>query len=106
MKKIITLLTLVLVLNITFASTTPPSKSLNLAVSHEVYFDTDQYDITSREFRKLLEFLDTVEDVHIDRMVIYGFCDDRGSFDYNKKLSNNRAQAVKEVILKFRNKEP
>jgi len=106
MKNIITILTLVLLLNKTYALDKTTNEYLNASVSHEVYFDTNQYDITTREYRKLLEFLDTVEDVDIDRMVIYGFCDDRGSIDYNKKLSNSRAQAVKDIILKFRNKEP
>ena len=34
----------------------------------------------------------------IEKISIYGFCDDRGSDNYNMVLSQNRANAIKQVF--------
>jgi outer membrane protein OmpA-like peptidoglycan-associated protein len=51
---------------------------------------------------RLLLFLDDIESIDIQKISIYGFCDDRGSHSYNMSLSQNRANTIKQV---FTNKE-
>ena len=67
-------------------------------LKHEVYFETDKYEIPSTENNRLLLFLSELEGVDIEKISIYGFCDDRGSDSYNLVLSQHRANAIKEVF--------
>ncbi|RZN83899.1 MAG: OmpA family protein [Winogradskyella sp.] len=67
-------------------------------IKHIVYFETDKYSIPETEMHRLLLFLDDIESVDINKISIYGFCDDRGSHSYNMKLSQNRADVIKEVL--------
>lgn len=67
-------------------------------LTHEVYFDTDKYEIPSTEKSRLLLFLSQLEDMSIEKISIYGFTDDRGSENYNIKLSQQRADAIKLVF--------
>lgn len=65
---------------------------------HEVYFETDKYEIPSTEHNRLLLFLSEIEGMDIQKISIYGFCDDRGSDTYNLVLSQHRANAIKTVF--------
>jgi outer membrane protein OmpA-like peptidoglycan-associated protein len=67
-------------------------------IKHIVYFETDMYSIPETEMHRLLLFLDDIESIDIQKISIYGFCDDRGSHSYNMKLSQNRANVIKEVL--------
>lgn len=67
-------------------------------LKHEVYFDTDKYDILSTEENRLLLFISTLSDIDIESISIFGFCDDRGANSYNMKLSQQRANAIKTVF--------
>lgn len=67
-------------------------------IKHQVYFLTDQYQIPETEESRLLLFLSEIENMDIQKISIYGFCDDRGSDSYNLVLSQQRADAIKEVF--------
>ena len=67
-------------------------------VEHEVYFETDKYNIPETENNRLLLFLSQIDTIDIQRIEIYGFTDDRGSNDYNLNLSVQRAQSIKDVF--------
>ena len=67
-------------------------------MKHVVYFETDKYSIVETERYRLLLFLQEIEGLDIEKISIYGFCDDRGSDSYNLKLSQQRADAIKEVF--------
>ncbi len=67
-------------------------------LTHDVYFDTDKYDVPSTEENRLLLFISTLTDVDIESISIFGFCDDIGADDYNLKLSQQRADAIKTVF--------
>jgi len=67
-------------------------------LKHEVYFETDQHNIPETEESRLLLFLSKIENIDVEKISIYGFCDDRGSDNYNLVLSQNRADAIKEVF--------
>ena len=65
---------------------------------HEVFFETDEYDVPETEISRLLLFLSEIEGLDIEKISIYGFTDDRGSESYNLKLSQNRANSIKAVF--------
>ena len=67
-------------------------------VKQEVYFETDKYNIPSTEESRLLLFISKLSDIDIESISIYGFCDDVGAPDYNLKLSQQRANAIKAVF--------
>ena len=67
-------------------------------IEHSVYFDTDVYSITKTETTRLQNFLSTNTKEGVLKIEIYGFCDDRGSNNYNLVLSQNRADAIKKIF--------
>ena len=67
-------------------------------VEHSVYFDTDVYNLTKTEKTRLQKFLSSLTKDEVKKIEIYGFCDDRGSNNYNLELSQNRANAIKIIF--------
>ena len=65
---------------------------------HEVYFDTDKYIVPTTEQNRLLLFIMKLHELEIDKISIYGFCDDRGTSNYNLELSQQRADAIKRIL--------
>ena len=68
------------------------------AYKHVVYFDTDQYVVPSTEKNRILLFIQELKDVEVDRIEIFGFCDDRGTDNYNQILSQQRADVIKSIF--------
>ena len=67
-------------------------------LKHEVYFETDKYEVPNTEENRLLLFISTLTDVDIESISIFGFCDDIGADTYNLKLSQQRANAIKAIF--------
>ena len=67
-------------------------------IEHSVYFDTDLYNLTKTEKTRLQKFLSSVTKDEVLKIEIFGFCDDRGSDNYNLILSQNRADAIKKTF--------
>jgi outer membrane protein OmpA-like peptidoglycan-associated protein len=67
-------------------------------LKHEVFFETDEYEVPETEISRLLLFLSEIEGLDIEKISIYGFTDDRGSESYNLKLSQNRANSIKAIF--------
>lgn len=67
-------------------------------VNHVVYFETDKYHVPETEHNRLLLFMMELEELDIDKIAIYGFCDDRGTDQYNLELSQQRADAIKSIL--------
>ena len=67
-------------------------------VEHSVYFDTDVYNLTKTEKTRLQKFLSSLTKDQVQKIEIYGFCDDRGSNNYNLELSQNRANTIKTIF--------
>ncbi len=67
-------------------------------LTHEVYFETDKFEVPETEENRLLLFIQNLHDIDIEKVSIYGFCDDRGSDTYNQVLSQNRANSIKTVF--------
>jgi len=69
--------------------------------SHVVYFETGKYEVPEIEANRLVLFIQGLKNIKIERIAIYGFCDDRGSNSYNLVLSQNRADAIKKIFSGF-----
>ena len=67
-------------------------------IQHVVYFETDKYIVPETEKNRLLLFTQNLDINKIKKISIYGFCDDRGSNNYNLVLSKNRANAIKKLF--------
>ena len=67
-------------------------------IEHSVYFDTDVYNLTKTEKTRLQKFLSSLTKDEVQKIEIYGFCDDRGSNSYNLELSQNRADVIKSIF--------
>lgn len=67
-------------------------------LTHEVYFETDMFEVPPTEHYRLLLFLSEIEGLDIQKVSIYGFTDDRGSDSYNMVLSQNRANSIKTIF--------
>ncbi len=67
-------------------------------LTHEVYFETDKFDVVTTEENRLLLFISKLSDMDIESISIYGFCDDIGASEYNLKLSQDRANAIKAIF--------
>lgn len=89
MNKLFTYLLIVTAYGFTFSQS---------ELTHDVYFDTDKYEVPSTEENRLLLFISTLTDVDIESISIYGFCDDIGANDYNLSLSQKRANAIKTIF--------
>ena len=66
--------------------------------SHIVYFDTNKYEVIETEQNRLLLFVQNLNKSKIKRISIYGFCDDRGTNQYNLVLSQERANSIKDIL--------
>ena len=69
--------------------------------AHVVYFETGQYNVPDIETNRLVLFIQSLKNIQIERISIYGFTDDRGSDNYNLTLSQNRANAIKKIFSGF-----
>tara|TARA_B110000483_G_scaffold221909_1_gene278331 strand:- start:970 stop:1809 length:840 start_codon:yes stop_codon:yes gene_type:complete len=69
--------------------------------AHVVYFETGKYNVPEIETNRLVLFVQSLKDIEIERISIYGFTDDRGTDNYNLNLSQNRANAIKKIFSGF-----
>ncbi len=68
-------------------------------VSASVFFDFDKSDVKKSEHRQLARVARALKKDTTINMVISGYCDDRGSYEYNLKLSERRCKAVLEAMV-------
>jgi OOP family OmpA-OmpF porin len=66
-----------------------------------IEFDFDRYDVKQRYMRQIKEIADTLKSSPASTAVIEGHTDITGSRRYNFKLSQHRAQSVKNVLTRF-----
>jgi outer membrane protein OmpA-like peptidoglycan-associated protein len=78
---------------ITFGCLTAQSKKVET-----VYFDFDKYSLGSEQKQTILDFVIHSDTSKIESLQIYGYCDDRGDYDYNYKLSKDRVNTVRNIL--------
>ncbi|MGG7035890.1 MAG: OmpA family protein [Flavobacterium sp.] len=66
---------------------------------HSVYFKFDKYDLDDIQGAEAVNFIKNADSTRIESIQIYGYTDDRGKDAYNYKLSNNRANMLKDILV-------
>ena len=66
-----------------------------------VFFGFDQYNINSTERDKITEIADFLKSNIQARLLIEGYCDWKGTPDYNKSLGDRRATTVKDYLIEL-----
>jgi peptidoglycan-associated lipoprotein len=65
----------------------------------DVFFDYDSYDISTQNQSVILKDAAYLSSHPGIKVVIGGYCDERGSTEYNLALGENRASAVKHALV-------
>ena len=68
-------------------------------VVQSVYFQFDKFSLDESQGFQVVDFIKKTDSTRIESIQIYGYCDDRGKDAYNFKLSNNRANTIKEKLI-------
>ena len=68
--------------------------------TESVFFDLNSFDIKNDEMQKLVKFAKAIDTRREISITINGYCDDRGKEDYNYILSQNRADKIKDILMK------
>ncbi len=63
------------------------------------YFEFNKYSLQKNQIQPLLDFVKKIDTATIESIQIYGYCDDRGTNDYNYKLSENRVRTVQNILV-------
>jgi len=69
-------------------------------VVHSVYFEFDRFDLKPEQLEGVVAFIRGTDSTRIETIEIFGYCDDRGKDEYNFKLSQNRANTIREEFVK------
>jgi outer membrane protein OmpA-like peptidoglycan-associated protein len=64
-----------------------------------VYFEFDKFTLEKNELSLISEIFNSSDFSKFDAIQLYGYCDDRGSADYNDKLSKKRVAFVQDFLL-------
>ncbi|MBM4367393.1 MAG: OmpA family protein, partial [Deltaproteobacteria bacterium] len=85
--------------------TLEPSRVVVLAdrvdIRDKIFFEFDSAVITADSFRILDDLAATLDNhVEIELLEVQGHTDDQGAEDYNQKLSQSRAEAVRDYLVK------
>jgi len=72
---------------------------------YSVYFDFDKHKLTDTEDKKLNDYVASLGNIVILSIGLEGFCDDRGSVEYNRILSQRRAKTVEDILQEIASKQ-
>ena len=67
--------------------------------TQSVYFEFDKFNLNQDQITTITGLLNASTTPRFDAIQLYGYCDDRGSEDYNDKLSNKRVATVQKILL-------
>jgi peptidoglycan-associated lipoprotein len=84
---------------ITVPSTSMTEEEDFKAHMQDIFFDYDNYDIRGDAQARLAKDADYLNSHPNIKVVIGGYCDERGSDEYNLVLGQNRAQAAKTALV-------
>ena len=72
----------------------------NEIVSISIFFDFDKSEITRSSHRMIANAARYMKNNPNIRVRVQGYCDDRGSYEYNERLSQRRCNAVVDVLVR------
>ena len=64
-----------------------------------VYFEFDKFALNKHQINSIIDIVNSTEISQYNAIQLYGYCDDRGSEDYNNKLSEKRVATVQKILL-------
>ena len=64
-----------------------------------VYFDFDKFILDKSELFAITKIIQSADLSKFEAIQLYGYCDDRGSVDYNNELSKKRVTVVQKVLI-------
>jgi outer membrane protein OmpA-like peptidoglycan-associated protein len=64
-----------------------------------VYFEFDKYIVDSNNLGAITKSINSVDFSKYEAIQLYGYCDDRGTVDYNDKLSIKRVDFVQQFLI-------
>jgi outer membrane protein OmpA-like peptidoglycan-associated protein len=64
-----------------------------------VYFEFDKFALNKAQINSIIDIVNSAELSQYNAIQLYGYCDDRGSEDYNNKLSEKRVATVQKILL-------
>ncbi|MES1181224.1 MAG: OmpA family protein, partial [Flavobacterium sp.] len=73
--------------------------SAQSSTKYSVFFNTAKSEITSVEKEKLVQFIKSIDSTKLFSISLNSYCDDRGSSEYNQKLSEQRTNSIKNFLL-------
>lgn len=79
----------------------PPPAEVAAPPSYMVFFDFDKYDVTSDGMSVVESAATDANGTPFKRIVVQGHTDTVGSADYNMRLSQRRADAVRSAMAEF-----
>jgi len=72
---------------------------IQVSLSGDILFDFDKWTIKKEAESTLLKLAEGIEELNKKKVIIEGHTDSKGSEDYNRKLSQKRAEAVKRWFI-------
>jgi outer membrane protein OmpA-like peptidoglycan-associated protein len=64
-----------------------------------VYFEFDKFNLNKNEIYQISKIINSPDFSKFEAIQFYGYCDDRGTSDYNDKLSKKRVAVVEQFLL-------
>ncbi|QBN19216.1 OmpA family protein [Flavobacterium nackdongense] len=64
-----------------------------------VYFEFDKYTLAPNNLAPITAIINTKDFSKYEAIQLYGYCDDRGTIDYNDKLSKKRVDFVQQFLM-------
>jgi outer membrane protein OmpA-like peptidoglycan-associated protein len=68
-------------------------------VVQSVYFEFDKFNLEEKQEKAVVDYIQKTDSTRIASIQIFGYTDDIGKDAYNFKLSSNRANTIKEMLL-------
>ena len=64
-----------------------------------IYFELNKFTLNQNEISQMVRRLDSAYFSRFKAIYLYGYCDDRGSLDYNDKLSKKRVAFIQDLLI-------
>lgn len=73
--------------------------SAQVKTAKSVYFEFDKFSLNKFQINSIIDLINSPDFVRFEAIQLYGYCDDRGSDEYNDELSKKRVNKVQEILI-------